>query len=162
MHYWENPSKLPYTCCLFDPRKIGSHFMTTGLSEKASQKTSMSPETGTMWKGNESSEPTINSHFQPPSVLTPQISTIEYSTEHLCCKKNHLNGSCVAWSSLSFRDLWCFCLWLMVVSNQLVSWTTYRGVKYILRIHVWYIYLHLVDFYGKYRYTYTRPMDPMG
>ena len=42
----------------------------------------------------------------------------------------------------------------MVVSNQLVSWASYQGVKYTLRIHVWYIYLHLVDFYGKYRYIY--------
>ena len=30
------------------------------------------------------------------------------------------------------------------------------------RIHVWYIYLHLVDFYGKYIGKYTSPMDPMG
>ena len=26
----------------------------------------------------------------------------------------------------------------------------------------WYIYLHLVDFYGKYIGKYTSPMDPMG
>ena len=30
------------------------------------------------------------------------------------------------------------------------------------RIHVWYIYLHLVDFYGFHVGKYTRPMDPMG
>ena len=31
------------------------------------------------------------------------------------------------------------------------------------RIHVWYIYLHLVDFHGKYIGKYTfRPMDPLG
>ena len=30
------------------------------------------------------------------------------------------------------------------------------------RIHVWYIYLHLVDFYGFHVGKYTSPMDPMG
>ena len=30
------------------------------------------------------------------------------------------------------------------------------------RIHVWYIYLHLVDFYGKCRYLNIPYMDPMG
>ena len=30
------------------------------------------------------------------------------------------------------------------------------------RIHVWYIYLHLIDFYGKVVGKYTNPMDPMG
>ena len=29
-------------------------------------------------------------------------------------------------------------------------------------IHVWYMYLHLVDFYGKCIGKYTNPMDPMG
>ena len=29
------------------------------------------------------------------------------------------------------------------------------------RIHVWYIYLHLVDFYGKCKISIS-PMDPMG
>ena len=29
-------------------------------------------------------------------------------------------------------------------------------------VHVWYIYLHLIDFHGKSRYRYTSPMDPMG
>ena len=30
------------------------------------------------------------------------------------------------------------------------------------RIHVWYIYLHMVDFYGFHVGKYTSPMDPMG
>ena len=30
------------------------------------------------------------------------------------------------------------------------------------RIHVWYIYLHLVDIYGKIVGKYTSLMDPMG
>ena len=30
------------------------------------------------------------------------------------------------------------------------------------RIHVWYISLHLVDFYGFHVGKYTSPMDPMG
>ena len=29
-------------------------------------------------------------------------------------------------------------------------------------IHVWYVYLHLVDFYGFHVGKYTSPMDPMG
>ena len=29
-------------------------------------------------------------------------------------------------------------------------------------IHVWYIYLHLVDFYGFHVGKYTSPMDAMG
>ena len=31
-----------------------------------------------------------------------------------------------------------------------------------LRIHVWYIYLYLVDFYGFHVGKYTSPMDPLG
>ena len=30
------------------------------------------------------------------------------------------------------------------------------------RIHVWYICLHLVDFYGKLVGKYISPMDPVG
>ena len=29
-------------------------------------------------------------------------------------------------------------------------------------MHVWYIYLHLLDFYGVHVGKYTSPMDPMG
>ena len=29
-------------------------------------------------------------------------------------------------------------------------------------IHVWYFYLHLVDFYGVHVGNYTSPMDAMG
>ena len=30
------------------------------------------------------------------------------------------------------------------------------------RIHVWYICLHLTDFYGKIKGKHTRPMNPVG
>ena len=33
---------------------------------------------------------------------------------------------------------------------------------YTHSIHVWYIYLHLVDFYGKLVGKYTSRVDPMG
>ena len=36
-----------------------------------------------------------------------------------------------------------------------------RIIKIFHRIHVWYIYLHLVDFYDLYVGKYTSPMDPM-
>ena len=41
------------------------------------------------------------------------------------------------------------------VTNEVDSDSTHTH-----RIHVWYIYLHLVDFYGKLAGKYTSPMDP--
>ena len=42
--------------------------------------------------------------------------------------------------------------------------TSYKWNDFSLthRIHVWYIYLHLVDFYAFHVGKYTSPMDPMG
>ena len=37
-----------------------------------------------------------------------------------------------------------------------------QGESISHRIHVWYIYIHLVDFYGKCRQIYHNCMDPMG
>ena len=34
--------------------------------------------------------------------------------------------------------------------------------SYSHRIHVWYIYLHLADFYGIHVGKYTSPVDPKG
>ena len=46
---------------------------------------------------------------------------------------------------------------LFQLSLQLVSFWTFLD-KYPIRIHVWYIYLHLVDLYGKYRCIWHRWM----
>ena len=45
---------------------------------------------------------------------------------------------------------------------DMMIWTTWIFILVSHRIHVWYVCLHLVDFYGKSRYSkYTSPMDPM-
>ena len=46
----------------------------------------------------------------------------------------------------------CVCL------TQIFPW--YKNQTH--RIHVWYIYLHLLDFYGKCRCIYIPYMDPLG
>ena len=64
----------------------------------------------------------------------------------------------------------CFvdaCIKLQITSlnikrNIQQTYTRYFMQVGTLRIHVWYIYLHLLDFYGFHVGKYTSPMDPLG
>ena len=38
----------------------------------------------------------------------------------------------------------------------------YEPISITQMLHVWYIYLYLVDFYGFHVAKYSSPMDPMG
>ena len=48
----------------------------------------------------------------------------------------------------------------MGVTNQLLTGMILQVGTH--RIHVWYIYVYMVDFYGFHVGKYTSPMDPMG
>ena len=80
------------------------------------------------------------------------------------------------WSIITGTNMWSYDLWPKLIVRFLLmtilwsSWPYFRHIyiyNYIIRdfksqtIHVWYIYLHLVDFYGKCREIY-QSLDCMG
>ena len=79
------------------------------------------------------------------------------STNHVCkCKERYQPPPTPP--PTPSRSTLKMCHFTRTVSSPL-AWTS---ICLPLRIHVWYIYLHLVDFYGFHVGKYTSPMDPMG